>query len=336
MEINVLETKVCPYCKSEFKPNRHNQIYCKETCKVYASQVRQGRKTQYTAVATLAPPPVISLDELKAEINALRIVLDDKVNEFDELINFGIWRSGLGDKKEYLANLANEINSTNSNLSNRLGMLIPSNTENEPLKVGEMKESSKYNPIYDFTKFRCTTDGKHTNLAGLGKLKQPFIFYLFTDAQGREDFDRNDRHKFISNLASEFIKYLNSSILIIGNENSDYEHFITHISSIQSEHIFFIKSERRKDIEIAITQNPTEFLIILDAELQHIDFEFLRNLQRLNNRLSIIVTSEPKINTLFEKSNIAINPNNEATRNHDSEPFGIETKNKLPLYFNLK
>ena len=346
MTINFLEPKLCAYCNGEFTPKRKNQTYCKETCKTYASQVRTGRRSEYR------PPPVIGAltietqNELKQKVDTMRAELESKREIHEGINEYPRWHypaelkgQPQSVKKEYNKNLTDEINLLNITITETLFNITPVNTKDTLRKPSEINKNKKYKPVYDFIKFCDEGNTTATQLTGLGVLPYPFIFYLYTDyhiINNDYHFDNEEAHVFLGLIACKMCEAFNPKILFLGHNKGNYDYVLKYLERKNKENIFFIESENRAEIEKAIKESDVTFLFILNALHFPIDYDFVKNLQQINNKLSVFVSSEKPIQSFIKNADVAIKPNDEKIINYSYNgdmSFNLNTGSETPLFF---
>lgn len=341
MNINFLEPKTCAYCTAEFTPKRKNQIYCKETCKTYASQVRTGRRSDYRPPPVIGALPVETQNELKKMVDTMRAELDIKIDIHTNIFEYRDYPEEMQHepnnvKNEYSKKLVEEINYLNRSITETLFKIAPGLTENVLTKPSEVSKKKKYDATIDFRKFRDVGLYGATDVTGLGLLPYPFIIYFHTTKKGESEYDREIFYSYFPNLVHNFSRHLNTKTLFIAHQTGDYDVLLKKLDNKNIDDVFFIEVENRAEIEKTIKNNSVDILFVLDADFYPIDYAFLKNLQQINNKICIIASSERTIHTIEKGSNLTINPNDNNTADHSyNGNFCITTKtgSKIPLFF---
>lgn len=77
-----LETRICVYCQNEFEiKSTSRRKHCKNTCKTYASQERNGRREPRNKLASTPP-----MDDLQQQINEQQKKVDELKSKYDTVV----------------------------------------------------------------------------------------------------------------------------------------------------------------------------------------------------------------------------------------------------------
>lgn len=340
----VIENSICEYCSEEFTPKRKGQRFCKPTCRVYSSQVRTGRKIQYMTaekIAGLSEAPKLTQNELKKKVDTMRAEIDIKIEIHTNIFEYRDYPEEMQHepnnvKDEYSKKLIEEINYLNRSITETLYKIAPGLTENVLTKPSEISKKKKYDVTIDFRKFRDVGLYGATDVTGLGLLPYPFIIYFNSDNKEMNEYDREIFYSYFPNLVHNFSRHLNAKALFVAHKTGDYDALLKKLDSKNLDNVFFIEVENRAEIEKTIKNNSVDILFVLDADYYPIDYAFLKNLQQINNKLCIIVSSENAIQTIAKGASLTMNINDKKIQDYNYNGiFCIKNKkgSEIPLFF---